>query len=101
MKLPILFATVMIVGLCGCRRADRFEASRIVQHDAISSILSQAAADVNTEWRGGGGGADGGVFRARVEIDGEVDEVVRAQFMSSLRLATQKFLADQEATIHG
>ena len=53
------------------------------------------------EWRGRGGGADGGVFRARVEIDGEVDEIARAPFMSSLRSTTQKFLADQGATIHG
>jgi len=100
MKLRFLFLTIMVAGLCGCSRSGRFDASGVVEHSQISSLVRQAASVANTDWRGGGG-ADGGSFRARVEIDGDVDEAARASFISSLRSATQKFLADQGATIHG
>ena len=101
MRLRLFLLSIAAAGLCGCPRADRFDASGMVDHPTINSFIREAASIAKTEWRGGGGGGSGGVFRAQVEIDGEVDEVVRAQFMSSLRLASQKLLADRGATIHG
>ncbi len=101
MKLRLLLLTIMIAGLCGCLREGPFAASGLVKPSGIGLLVRQAASSANIEWNGDSGNAALGSFRAQVEMDGTLDEVVRAQFISSLRLATQKFLADQGATIHG
>ena len=101
MELRLFLFCIAAAGLCGCSRPARFDASGIVEHSTINSIVREAALNAQTEWRGFGGGGGEGAFRVQVEIDGEVDEAVRAQFMSSLRLASQKLLADRGATIHG
>src|SRR5688500_1628166 len=94
---------VAVVTLFGCRLDDRFEASKIVDHSTISSVLQHVASTESVRLDAGGGGAHGGLFRASMEIECEVqfDDAARKRFMKSLYDATRTLLAVQQATIHG
>lgn len=69
----------------------------------MNSALNAASAGLPIRRGEGGGGADGGLFRARFENDValECDDATRKRFMSAFRTETQHLLGVEGATIHG